>query len=685
MTLFMIVTLTTLLTVTAGNRLADSIYNTVSSDTIHSCFRRLNGTTTIGCSSSMRGEVGVLIYIDSLSDIEKVSDKEFAPYIVLIDPSILSGDLVQRLEDTGHVTGLILPSVDDPDSRWYGHVPVGGFSDDSNQGGWNPTGSGLMWRHFEFPIFYLPESDSTEELYQCFLQHNNNTLAWPLCSVEMKANMHAATDSETCYRRSHLNNNLEPVQFCDPLADKNIHYSLAETLTDSSRVLLVTARLDTITMFDQTEVGFDSPVTGMVTLLSAAQQVSRAMRSAKFNAQFDNVLFLLLNGESWDNIGSTRFLYDLQQGEFLTNLTLDNLKAVIELGQLSNLHSDTVYLHGLNSPEDVINKIQDMAGREGLTTVKSSSPSTPPSSAGKLVSVLPSLPAVILTNYDREFSNMYYHSLYDTARHHGYNLSLGTAQPIVQHLSKVSSVLANTVLSLATDSDLGTVTGQPQLVNEMLHCYSVSANCSLFKEGSASNTGFPWTGPQVTRPFPQYVGVNVSPHTQMTVQLLQLLTGAEVEVEKEPDTTDTKKHKTDWEDAAEACKSLDSEDSPLVTHVYLVGPGCYSNNSVHCGRCYRTTVTKSDATSPVFIKENTKHYDWGSGKWPTWTESVWKGFSARSFLLGSPGHDGLVLGVGLTVLLLSLLLGWWTENKAHILFSSAGDEIRLASGATVST
>ena len=30
------------------NRLKDRIYNVVESDTIHSCFRRLNGTTTIG-------------------------------------------------------------------------------------------------------------------------------------------------------------------------------------------------------------------------------------------------------------------------------------------------------------------------------------------------------------------------------------------------------------------------------------------------------------------------------------------------------------------------------------------------------------------------------------------------------------------------------------------------------------
>ena len=32
-----------------------------------------------------------------------------------------------------------------------------------------------------------------------------------------------------------------------------------------------------------------------------------------------------------------------------------------------------------------------------------------------------------------------------------------------------------------------------QFVNELLHCYTETANCSLFKEASSLN-GYPWTG-----------------------------------------------------------------------------------------------------------------------------------------------------------------------------------------------
>lgn len=606
--IFLFLTLATTLKSTECNRLKDRIYKTLKTDTIHSCFRRLNGTTTIGCSSSVRGEVGVLMYVDSVADVEKLNDATFGPYIVLLNPQILSGDLIQQLEDTGHLTGVILPSVEDPQGLWYNKTPPGGFSDDSQAGGWNKAGSGLLWRHFEFPIFYLPDSETTEQLYQCYKDYNNKTLAWPLCSVEMKANMHAATDSKTCTRRSNLNNNLEPVQFCDPLADINIHYSVGKT---ASKVLVVTARLDTLTMFDQTEVGFDSPATGLVTFLSAANLVATALRSSggSVTGKVDSLLFLLLNGESFDNIGSSRFLYDLKQGKFVTNITLDKVDTVLELGQLSNLESDTVYLHSVNNPQDVVSSLESQASSQGLTAVQSSSASLPPSSSSKLVSELPHLPAVVVTNFDSEFSNKYYHSLYDTARHHGYNISLGPGQSIVQHLSKISVVVARTVLSLATDADPDSVSAQPDLVNEMLQCYSVSANCSMFKESSRSDTGFPWSGPQVSRPWPQYVGVNVSPHAKLTKQLLQLLTGTKVELEQEEtEPTDKAKHQTDWERQTEKCLAARSDsDPPEVSYVYLVGPGCYNHTTVHCGHCYRTSVSHSEATSPAFIKVTSDH------------------------------------------------------------------------------
>ena len=75
--------------------------------------------------------------------------------------------------------------------------------------------------------------------------------------------------------------------------------------------------------------------------------------SFKFKAGVENILFLLLQGESFDNIGSSRLVYDMQNGAFPFDLAkakeegrlLDNgtqplldmskVKFWIELGQLA--------------------------------------------------------------------------------------------------------------------------------------------------------------------------------------------------------------------------------------------------------------------------------------------------------------------------------------------------------------
>ena len=180
-----------------SNRLKERIYNDADSGSIRSCFRRLNGTTTIGCTSSIEGDVGVLIYLNTMEDIQHIKDEEFAPYSVLVNPEIFSEELLTQLQDIGHISGVILPNVIDPDSTWYGRQPPGGYSDDSKCPGdaeqcsednpWNPAGSGVMWKNFEFPIFYIPDTATTESLYECFLEHNNVTagLSWPLCSVQV--------------------------------------------------------------------------------------------------------------------------------------------------------------------------------------------------------------------------------------------------------------------------------------------------------------------------------------------------------------------------------------------------------------------------------------------------------------------------------------------------------------------
>eukprot|EP00090_Calanus_glacialis_P006390 TRINITY_DN14985_c0_g1_i1.p1 TRINITY_DN14985_c0_g1~~TRINITY_DN14985_c0_g1_i1.p1 ORF type:complete len:720 (+),score=264.67 TRINITY_DN14985_c0_g1_i1:64-2223(+) len=708
-----------LLSSVSSTQIKQQIYRDISPKQIRSCFRRLNGTTTIGCTSERGGNVGVLLYLDTMADLEMLAEPKFSPYVVLVNPELFSSALLTGLEATGHVTGVILPSV--TGGRWEGRVHSGGYSDDTpcpnsdvslykntsdqctQENAWNPPGSGLMWRAFKFPIFYLPNTTTTESLYTCYQTHNNLTtgLAWPLCSVQLSSNMHAASDSKACIRRSNLMNNLTPQTFCDPLNDVNLHYFVSprnRTLETGdtkesapASVLAVTARLDTLTMFDQAELGFDSPSTGLVVLLAAAKMVAEKMTSLSYRDGVENIMFLLLNGEAFDNTGSTRLLFDMEQGEFprsldladtdyLANgtqptLNITNIRTMIELGQLSNITSSTLYMHTANNPAGVVGQIEKFSRLNNLRTKKTTRSSLPPSSAQTFLSSSPSLHSVFLSNYDTSYTDPVYHSVYDTAQYHGYNHSLGPAQAMVSHLAKVAVVLAQSVISLATEQEVELNTEDVSaLINDLLQCYTVTANCSVFHEASSPNQGFPWDGKKIDHPFPQYVGVNPSPHTLLTKQVLQLLTGQKVPLDDQSDD--------DISTQKSACLAKNSQQT-VYSYSFLVGPGCYNGSTVTCGSCYQTTVAQTEAGSPAFLEDVMESYDWASGKYPTWTESIWKKITARSFLQGDPGHDHLVLGVGVSVFLVSMLSVWWVEKNAVLLFPHSGGEYRL--GANIDT
>ena len=73
----------------------------------------------------------------------------------------------------------------------------------------------------------------------------------------------------------------------------------------------------------------------------------------------------------------------------------------------------------------------------------------------------------------------------------------------------------------------------------------------------------------------------------------------------------------------------------VFRYIYLVGKDCYNKTMevVECGSCYRTTVDSTSASSPAFLEGVTEDYDWASGLYPTWTESIWKVINARVLII----------------------------------------------------
>jgi len=555
-----------------------------------------------------------------------------------------------------------------------------------------------MWEDFPFPIFLVANSSSVESVYQCWEHHNKEGLQWPACSLELKGNMYAAKDSSTCLRRSQLFT-LTPVTRCDGLSDDSLHYTVKarnSTTADNSTieqkeksVIVVSARMDALTMFDKAEVGFDSPSTGIVTLLATAKLVSESLRSQQFVDGIENVLFLLIHGESFDYIGSSRLLYDMNNDAFPYNLSrvreddlyyrngtqpllnVSHIHSWLELGQLSPKSSEYVYLHSENTG-DLVTTLRESAGP--LTTIHSRN--LPPASVQTFIKAEPTIPNVLISNFENSYSNKMFHSIFDSATYQGFNETLGGSELIPTHLARVAAMLAKTVNKMATGRELSIPdSSTAELINSMLSCYTVTANCSLWQESSSPGV-YPWSLPPQFRqeePFPQYVGVRGSPHTLMTKLLLQYLTGEIVQIEAEGDVSDS----DDVDDLVaekDACHAMNSKQA-VYSYAFIVGEGCSNVTDVQCAKCYRTTVWSTEASSPAFLEEIIDGYDWSSGTYPTWTESIWKTIEARVFLRANPSRDWGTLALGLVISLLAIPSVWWMDKHAAALFGDlkAGD------------
>ncbi|XP_043262601.1 nicastrin isoform X1 [Colletes gigas] len=623
-----------------AERIKDMIY--MSFEGVSACFRRHNGTHQFGCSSSRSGSVGVIHFIEEEDNISWIEHNATAgPYTVVIPFSMFTRPMLLRLRNTNNINGVLL-------AKNVSHVRLDHYSPEdtcpnrysgytrcNDVNPWNPFGSFLLMEDWPFPMFFIENQTLIEAIKSCFQKHNAQNLdtqhSRPLCALEMKSFMFAAINSESCIKRSDSKVNFNPMQFCDPLGDRNIHWPLTPINKDKNSITLVTARLDASSLFDGLSPGAGNIVTGLVTLLATAYYLNLLFKNVTIPDN-TNVVFSLLNGEAFDYIGSSRLVYDLKEGNFNAlggvNLKFDDIKCVIEFGQLNK---GNLYFHSNNGKNNkMINKLQKALNASVLEG------SVPPASIQSFLKQNPDLTAVVISNHGYQFENKFYNSILDDAEGLHFNRSdpSDLAAPLANIAINVAKFLYENVTGkLPPSADESLQSDVKDHISEMLICYLESPNCNLFR--SASSPGVKLTN-QV---LPLYVGVNRVPNTATTLtgQLLAYLTRKEL-----PDMNDT------------AC---------YKNHLVWMAAG---NNFT--GLCINSTVNFSTAMSPAFIIDG---YDMKSGKYSTWTESVWETLSVRMFLKPSAATERFSMILGSLVAGLAFFFVWFINSRADILFNSS--------------
>ncbi|KAL3885712.1 hypothetical protein ACJMK2_025758 [Sinanodonta woodiana] len=683
-------------------RTKNKIY--ISIDGRSSCFRRLNATHQIGCTSEPNGNVGVVHHISTEDDLNWLLNKgPHAPYAALMHSTYFKMDNVQRLKNSGKINGIMvihllenktlteIPPSFSPDKSCP--LEEYGMYQGTNYSGcqsikWNKEGQGMMFEDFDFPIFILTNQTEVEliieECYRKFNQPdpNGNPRDYPLCAVELKDRMDAAKDSETCIRRTNHQQNLNPDKYCDPLGDLNVYATIKAVNNTSDypvkSVIVAAARMDSFSMFDNVYPSADNHVSGIVALLAAAEAIGKFKDKIKGNVLSKDILFTFLNGEAFDYIGSSRLVYDMQRNQFplplsgaayLHPVTLDHISHFVEVNQLAYrddnklwIHTDPISRKNISVEIDTMIKTLKDCGNSsevGIEEVNNSQP-LPPASVQSFLKEKLSIPAVVISDHQREFTNKYYNSRFDLVSQinasypDSVNKSDWYDYVTVQakELTKVSTMLARFLYNLSmADSPPDDLNASEKSVTHMLYCFLVSPQCELFREILTAD----FSKDLSAAPYPFYVGVTIV-NNHITA-LIEKLLGLYVGDKMDNYTSDS-------------CVQPSSDK--VYQYMWMQGP-LIQNSTSRDGKCIRTTSNTSLAVSPAFTADgNIDENNWRSGRYSAWAESSWAAdaISIRLFLIPNPKLEIVTLVIGMVILILSFILCFIFNKKASVIFAN---------------
>uniref|UniRef100_A0A671W4J9 Nicastrin n=1 Tax=Sparus aurata TaxID=8175 RepID=A0A671W4J9_SPAAU len=596
------------------------------------CVRLLNATHQIGCQSSLSGNVGVLHVLESEENLDWVlKTGPNPPYLVILESPLFTRPIMMKLKNgSSRVAGVavVAPNANPP-KGFSPHTTcpnenTGVYTEEydpafahCNVTMWNPLGNGLSYEEYDFPIFSMKDDNDTQIIRQCYLDHNRavngSTPQYPLCAMQLYSHMSAVTDTATCMRRNDINFSISPEMVCDPLGDYNV-WASTRPINNTAKghkmfesVVIAAARLDSRSFFFDIAPGAESGVSGFVTLLAAAQALRNATQEAQPNR---TILYTFFQGETFDYIGSSRMVYDMQSNQFAVDL--DNVHSVLEIGQVCIVNSFSnlcVLLKTLTTASRGLNVSVEEPGF---------SQPLPPSSFQRFLRARP-IPGVVIEDHQSAFTNRFYESMYDNAEY--LNVSYPTnmtpeeqlefVTETAKALTEVATMVARALYIQAggAETQLSSINADPQTVTRMLYGFLVRTNNSWFQQlipsDLASHLG------KLGHTF-----LKISEPTLLVQYLLANLTGSTPNI-----TQDNCQNQREDEE--------DKESKHVRPKALNTAP---PNSTQREGYCVRSTVRLSKALSPAFDLR-----DYTSTNFSTWTESRWKSIKGRIFLVAS--HD----------------------------------------------
>ncbi|KAI8825998.1 Nicastrin-domain-containing protein [Fimicolochytrium jonesii] len=495
------------------------------------CLRHLSSDGSVGCQTQP-STTGILYKIEDQPGLDSfITDAPKGKYAVVMPYSVFIPANVIKLRQSGKLAGIILVksglgfqrpsafSVDEtcPNCK-YG---LYGRDAPSSWHQWNPNGNSIAYHEYDFPIFGIMDVANASQSVppiETALQANaaSGYSSFPLYAVEFDAFMYGAQNTETCLRRD----------TCRPVGGVSVWASMPSYInkTDDRRpIIIVSSKMDSRAMINDWGLFSSSPVfsigaksskTGLVTVMAIADAISKHLQNATAPLVKD-LIFTFFDAESWAFAGSERFVEDIIQpvtckekngatsacpvkGNECSNpcyfdldfnkIKWDNIEGIVEFDTIGATQAGgaDIYMH-VDAQNAATNSLAaTFAGTYPAAPYRNSSVTSvnlqaaaqngvnnrlPPSSVMAFLK-RKSIPAVVISDYKDAFSNQFYNTEFDDAT----TLDDSTVSAMCAVASAAaSSLYANAIGNITKPN----VTADCGLISDMMFCFTQNLSCPL--------------------------------------------------------------------------------------------------------------------------------------------------------------------------------------------------------------
>lgn len=519
-------------------------------------YKLLNSTSEIGSQAPVWGQVATAV----LANASQITWPLTGPLILVCSFLNLAPVLQQLLKDSvsqQHTVGVLVDTT--------GPLPSSFSSSSSFPGSfnapypnqayvWNPAGlpSPLARAKFNFPVLRLSANMSQQVAFRAQYNYDQDfkgTLYWGRIRFDMSATSNSTfclLTSRTCKLLGGLSvwaamPPMQPLIPSLPLAEIPSGQG-ALVAPDSKPITLVTAQIDSNSLFHDYTQGSDSPLSGLISLLAAMELLRLTGASSTYTRQ---LVFIALGGETWDYMGSRRLMWEMEgNGTAVSGLDLERVDQVIEVGQVGRswnetTNTTTLYLHRqppgstgrggqpFGDAGALVNALQSAAAntsevKVSMLPASSSNPGIPPSSLMTFLRHKPSIQGVVLTEFDRSYLNPYHESELDTGLYIDIQGMVGAALTLARTLHTLASPAGATLVPLKVD-----IPTLNSLVLSLALCLMVDGQppaaglwCGLVSSYLPQGVSFSNSNAEQTlSPYPwRYVGLAMNDVTNPTNQ-----------------------------------------------------------------------------------------------------------------------------------------------------------------------